>query len=67
MAEMILKYWQGISGLLTLAVVVLIKFNDMKHLEKDVTTIKDTMGDIQRRQIDHESRISRVEGRLNGK
>lgn len=54
----------GIS-LIQLVVLLTIKLNDIKHIENSVKDIKNTIKEISDRQINHECRISRLEGRTS--
>jgi hypothetical protein len=50
-----------------LFVMVVVKFNDLKHLQQQVRDIKECIKDIKDKLINFESRISRIEGKLCGK
>ena len=55
-------------AILNLICVITMKFNDFKHIEEDVTEIKkDVKESIIPKIFNLIDRISRVEGKLNGK
>jgi len=47
-------------SILSIIVMLTVKFNDIKHIGEDVNEIKKTI-------MKHEARISFLEGKLNGK
>jgi len=48
------------TSILSIVILLAIKFNDIKHIGEDVNEIKKTI-------MKHEARISFLEGKLNGK
>jgi len=55
-------------AILNLICIITMKFNDFKHIEEDVTEIKkDVKESIIPKIFNLIDRISRVEGKLNGK
>lgn len=59
--------WTVVGGLLLNAIFTLInKFNDLRHISKDLDTIKKGIADIKRTQVNHGERISHIEGKLDG-
>lgn len=63
--DTIIRYLPIFSSIFSLIVLVVIKFNDLTHFDKMLTEIKIKVGEIDKRLIDHESRISRIEGKIN--
>jgi len=61
------KFWlfcfQFISTILTLGALILIKFNDLKHLGIDVKDLKKGQECINKKLYDHAQRISKIEGK----
>jgi hypothetical protein len=51
---------QTAISILSIIVMLTVKFNDIKHIGEDVSEIKKTI-------MKHEARISFIEGKLNGK
>lgn len=52
--------------LVSLATLFAIKFNDIKHLDAKVSEVKNEIKCVSDRQLGHEGRIGKIEGRLNG-
>ena len=61
------KFWlfcfQFLSTVLTLGALVLIKFNDLKHLGLNVKELKEGQKDINKKLYNHAERISKLEGK----
>jgi hypothetical protein len=52
---------------LQLIILVAIKMNDIKHIVDEIQGIKKVVDDINKKILEHECRIAKLEGRLNGK
>jgi hypothetical protein len=48
-----------------LIILVAIKMNDIKHIVDEIEEIKKIIDEINKKIIEHESRISKIEGKLN--
>ena len=61
------KFWlfclQTISTTLTLGALVLIKFNNLKHLGIDMEELKGNLKQINKHLYNHAQRISKLEGK----
>lgn len=60
--------FQGIMvsiALLQVIVLVAIKLNDIKHIDQTIMEIKEQLKDIQQKVLEHERRLSRIEGKFN--
>ena len=53
--------------ILQLIILVVIKMNDIKHIADEIQDIKKVVDEINRKILEHECRIAKLEGRLNGK
>jgi len=53
--------------ILQLIVLFAIKINDITHINKDLEELKDRLDEINKKLIEHEARISKIEGKLNSK
>jgi uncharacterized protein (DUF1330 family) len=53
--------------IIQLIILVAIKMNDMKHIADEIRDIKKVVEDINKKILEHECRIAKLEGRLNGK
>jgi len=53
--------------ILQLIILVVIKMNDIKHIADEIQDIKKVVDEINKKILEHECRIAKLEGRLNGK
>lgn len=56
----------SIISIFSVIILAVIKFNDIKHIDAKVNWICSDIKEIKHKQFEHEGRISKVEGRLNG-
>lgn len=64
MTELV-RFWITIGTLVfNVVILVVVKFNDLKHISDDVRETKNDVSDIKELQLQHEGRISRLEGKL---
>ena len=58
----------GFSVLITIGNIIIllaVKFNDLKHVQKELTEIKNNQRETDRRLDKLSERVSKIEGRLN--
>jgi len=67
MEDFLRNYGSLFISLFTLFYLFIAKIQNIKYIEKDVLEIKNKLGILEKRQVNHEGRLSRVEGRLNGR
>ena len=58
--------WAAGAVILNCVILVAIRFNDMKHLEKESKSHSSHISELYQRLDSLAQRISKVEGRLNG-
>jgi len=61
------RFWlfalNSVSTMLTLGALILIKFNDLKHLSISVNELKEGQKSIDKKLYNHAQRISKIEGK----
>jgi hypothetical protein len=67
MLEIITKVYPLILTVLQIMLLVAIKMNDLKHISDEIQDIKKVVDEINKKILDHECRIAKLEGKLNGK
>jgi hypothetical protein len=65
--DLILKLYPAILMVSQLIILVAIKMNDIKHISDEIRDIKKVVDEINKKILDHECRIAKLEGKLNGK
>ena len=65
--DIITKLFPITLMVIQLIILVAIKMNDIKHIADEVREIKKTVNDAYNKILDHECRISRIEGKLFNK
>jgi cell division protein FtsL len=53
--------------ILQVMILLAIKLNDIKHIENAVYDLKKEFDELNKQILEHEKRLSRIEGKLNGK
>ena len=66
MIDIISKLFPITLMVIQLIILVAIKMNDIKHIADEIQSIKKVVDDINKKILEHESRISKIEGKLNG-
>jgi len=64
--EFISKFYPLVFTILQLMILIGIKMNDLKHISDEMRDIKKVVDEINKKIVEHESRISKIEGKLNG-
>lgn len=68
--DIISKLFVIFVGVIQIVILVAIRLNDLKHLEQRINdlskSISDKLNKIDDTLKDHEKRLSRIEGKLNG-
>jgi hypothetical protein len=67
MLDFILKLYPLVFMILQLVILLAIKMNDIKHIADEIQDIKKVVDDINKKILEHECRIAKLEGKLNGK
>jgi len=49
-----------------LIILIAIRMNDIKHISDEIQGIKKVVDEINKKIMEHEGRIARLEGKLNG-
>jgi len=57
----------GVIAIVNLIVLISIKFNDLRHLEKDVSELKTDFKHYVKKLYSLAQRVAKIEGKLNGK
>lgn len=69
--DIISKLFVIFVGIIQVVILIAIRLNDIKHIEMRINelskTIMDKLNKIDDVLKDHECRLSRIEGKLNGK
>jgi hypothetical protein len=65
--EIISKLFPLVLMFFQLAILLAIKMNDIKHIADEIQDIKRVVDEINKKILEHECRIAKLEGRLNGK
>lgn len=64
--DIISKLTPVVINVIVLIILLAMKYNDVNHLQKSIDELKDKINDLQKQVIEHEKRLSRIEGKLNG-
>jgi len=76
--DIIIKILPIIFSLMQVIILLAIKFNDFEHYRREtknnfdiilnkIEALEETLIEVNKKIIEHESRISKIEGKLNGK
>jgi len=65
--DIISKLFPIFLMVLQLITLIVIKINDIKHIADEIRDIKKVVDDINKKILEHECRIAKLEGKLNGK
>jgi len=64
--DIISKLFPIFLMILQLVILIAIKINDIRHITDEIEEIKKVVDEINKKILEHESRISKIEGKLNG-